>query len=76
MKKLIPSNTIIDIENEIKHERAAKKIIEAHRKREKKVKLMAFPCSDNKTVFYSDSEEKGNASRDRYERKLKQFKGL
>lgn len=76
MKNLIPSNTLIDIENKIKQERAAKKAIEAHNKREKKVKLMAFPCSDHKTIFYSDSEEKGNASRSRYERKLKQFKGL
>lgn len=74
MKKLIPSNTIIDIENEIKHERAAKKIIEAHRKREKKAKLEPYRVGDGKTIFYCATPERGAAAVSRYQNKLKQYK--
>ena len=76
MQKLIPSNTIIDIENQIKHERAAKSIIEKMKKREQKMKLQPYRASDGKTTFYCSTPEKGKAAVERYERKLKKYIGI
>lgn len=74
MQKTIPSNTLIDIEIQIKQERAAKKIIEAHRKREKKAKLSPYRVGDGKTIFYCATPERGAAAVTRYQNKLKQYK--
>ena len=76
MQKLIPSNTIIDIENQIKQERAAKSIIEKMKKRERKMKMQPYKASDGKTTFYCSTPEKGKAAVERYERRLRKFTGL
>ena len=76
MQKLIPSNTIIDIENQIKQERAAKSIIEKMKKREQKMKLQPYKASDGKTTFYCLTPEKGKVAVERYEKRLRKFTGL
>lgn len=56
----------------IDRENATKEAIKKHRK--KVEKLLPFPCSDGKTVFYCTNLERGNKAVKNYESKLKLYK--